>query len=372
MKKLFSRILAGALVLTMFATAAQAKDKELVVDGEHFTARQVTDSKFNGLVAFRYQAPKTWQDTSEVTWNLRHILRPATMALKVENPANAEACFIFHPMICGYMPPGKFNKMQEGMDSGDGLWLHPMKPVDALAYFIKQMRGKYTDLKFIGSRDLPELAKTYKINIDQNQHGIGEKVTYTLDGKPVEEEFYAVHYHKMVQGEALWGLICVHSFRAPSGKLEKRRDVFAVVPRSLTMTPEFGQRVNAVHQQLSAKYKANMDATYAQIHAAGERSKANAKADDEFLAGVDRSLVAQRNAGSGAAGAPGRSANDKEDDYIRGVDTVNDPATGTSQHSLLEQYHWTDGYQSYRDSNDPNFDPNKNENGTWTLMSPAQ
>ena len=51
------------------------------------------------------------------------------------------------------------------------------------------------------------------------------------------------------------------------------------------------------------------------------------------------------------------TAYDGYDDYIRGVQTMNDPVTGTSQHCLNEQYHWTDGYGNYRYSNDASYDP---------------
>jgi len=64
--------------------------------------------------------------------------------------------------------------------------------------------------------------------------------------------------------------------------------------------------------------------------------------------------------------------NDKFDDLVRGVDTTNDPLTGTSQHSYMEQYHWTDGFGNYRNTNDPNYDPSKDNAGTWQLMTQAQ
>ncbi len=66
--------------------------------------------------------------------------------------------------------------------------------------------------------------------------------------------------------------------------------------------------------------------------------------------------------------AEGRFSADKFDDYVRGVDTVDDPYYGTSQQSSNEQYHWTDGYGGYRNTNDASYDPNQKENGSWTLM----
>jgi hypothetical protein len=80
--------------------------------------------------------------------------------------------------------------------------------------------------------------------------------------------------------------------------------------------------------------------------------------------------------GSDVAGYHGRSNPDDIspstsamlDDYIRGVDTVDDPYYGTSQHANTTSYHWTDGYGTYRNSNDATYDPNQNENGDWRLM----
>ena len=56
----------------------------------------------------------------------------------------------------------------------------------------------------------------------------------------------------------------------------------------------------------------------------------------------------------------------------RGVDTVDDPYYGTSQHASTEQYHWTDGYGSYRNSNDASYNPNQVEDGNWQLMPMSQ
>ena len=33
-----------------------------------------------------------------------------------------------------------------------------------------------------------------------------------------------------------------------------------------------------------------------------------------------------------------------------------------------QSYHWTDGYGSYRHSNDVTYDPNQHESGSWQLM----
>ena len=374
MKTKLARLVIGAAMVAAVAATGRAKDapKELVVGAEHFTVRQITDQR-NGEVAFYFQAPKNWKDTSQVQWTLMHITHPVKMAAKIENPANAEGCYVFQDLNCGYLPGPRAAKL-EGKDGIDGIDLRPMQPVPALAMFIKNYRGQYPDLKFVGSRDLPDLAKTFNVHQANTQRGVGVKVSYTLDGKPVEEEFYAVHYSAVDQGETLWGLSCVHSFRAPAGTLDKRRNVLAAIRKSFRMTPDFGRRIVMTKQQLSSQYAAKLKQDYAGIAAAGQRSKELTAQDNQFLAGVDAKLAASRAAqnASSSGGGPTRTANDGQDDYIRDVTTMNDPTTGdTTQRSFLQDYHWTDGY-SFRDSNDPNFNPNNSEVGNWQLMTPAK
>ena len=117
-----------------------------------------------------------------------------------------------------------------------------------------------------------------------------------------------------------------------------------------------------------------MRADAAEVAGARRRSAQLTASENQFLANVDRNLAASRasSAGAGSGGGAARTGNDAQDDYIRGVETMNDPDTGTSQHSFLNQYHWTDGYGNYRNSNDASYDPNHAENGNWQLMTPAQ
>ena len=58
--------------------------------------------------------------------------------------------------------------------------------------------------------------------------------------------------------------------------------------------------------------------------------------------------------------------------YVRGVDTLDDPYYGTSQLSNQQQFHWTDGFGSYRSTNDASYNPNQSESGNWTPMTPAR
>ena len=61
-----------------------------------------------------------------------------------------------------------------------------------MAMFIKNVRGQVTNLKWIGQQDLPDLAKALRLDPSPNQHGVAIKISYDLDGKPVEEAFFVI------------------------------------------------------------------------------------------------------------------------------------------------------------------------------------
>jgi hypothetical protein len=349
----------------------------LVVGGERFTVRQVIDHKLNEAVAFRFSAPEKWRDRSQVFWEFGNINMPVTITAEATSQTDEEAFFLYEPMqFFAMQPDGGFYR--EGFTANKVTKLRPQTPVEALANFIQRARSQVSNLKFVGSRELPDLPKAMGTHIATNQRGVAVKVTYELNRKPVEEEFYAVHYLENIPAgrgaQINWGLAALHSFRAPAGLLERRREVYCAIAKSLRMDPDYAQRAFAIKQQLIATWKRNLQANYDSIRAAGELSRQLTANSEAFLASVDRGLTAARNrSGAGAAaGGESRSAADKQDDYIRGADTVSDPFTGTSQHSLTEQYHWTDGYGNYRNSNDADYDPNKRENGDWHLIPPAQ
>jgi hypothetical protein len=72
--------------------------------------------------------------------------------------------------------------------------------------------------------------------------------------------------------------------------------------------------------------------------------------------------------GGDAGGSPGRSSFDEADEVIRAVHTTDDPLRGQSQHSNLEKYHWTEGYGSCVNSNDPAYRRSHDQAGNWQLM----
>jgi hypothetical protein len=354
------------------APAAQG----LVVDGERFTIRQIIDRQQGAIPVCAFAAPETWRDKSQVSWNYAFYSNPVSMSGSVENPANEEAVFLF-PAVCYYSLTPDYGRYQAGRNSGGLIELKPQTPAPTLLNLVRQARGGFPKFQVIGSKDLPDLPKALHLPPGGNQRGIGVKITYELNSKPVEEEFYAVYASVDIpydgpQGRTWqknWGLMSIHSFRAPLGKLDARRNIFSAISKSFRPNPAWRERQAAINAFLADQFNRQLKAGYDAIAAAGRMSRQISANNDAMLAAIDRQLQSSRTSSSaGATAGGGRSGNDKFDDYIRGVDTVDDPYWGTSQHSLNNEYHWTDGYGTYRNSNDPNYDPNQHENGNWQLM----
>jgi hypothetical protein len=343
--------------------------------GERLTTRVITD-KEQGMPTGVVAVPASWSYDYTIKWDYSHTQNPVSSSSRAENPANEEAVFGFPPlMFFDLRPRGGLYRF--GQDYQGMIYAQPGPPLETLARFVRQQRGGETNFTFVGSKDLPDLPSALKIPDAPNQHGIGIKVAYSMGGKPVEEEFYAVSYYVEIpydgpQGRTWqidWGLAAVHSFRAPAGTLDGRRPVFAATAKSYRPNPAWQQRLAAITKYLSDEFNRQLQAGYDAIAAAGRLSRQISANNDAMIASIDRQLAASR---SGSGNGEARSSTDKFDDYIRGVETVDDPYYGTSQHSTDNSFHWTDGYGNYRHSNDVTYDPNRTEVGNWQPMKPIR
>jgi len=361
-----------------------AKDKQArgpTIDGEHFTVRQIIDRQQGGMPVCIFIAPEKWRDQSQVVWNYANNSSPVKVGAAVENPANEEACYVYPAaeFFC-LRPDGGYYR--PGQNFGGLTYTYqPLAPAPALLGFVQQIRGSMPKFQVVGMKDLPDLPSALNLPASPNQRGVGLKVKYELKDKPIEEEFYGVFYSIQIpydgpQGRTWqinWGLNALHSFRAADGTLDKRKEVFAAIARSFRPNPTWRERLTAVNSYLAEQFNRQLQAGYDQIAAAGALSRQISANNDAMIAAIDQRMAASRAAShpSSKAGT-GRSANDKFDDYIRGVETVDDPYYGTSQHSYNNQYHWTDGYGNYRHSNEGTYNPNQHENGDWQLMTPTR
>lgn len=368
---------------------------------EAFAERIVADTDHGGMRAATIHVPEKWRFESKIEWHYNWVEYPLSYSAHAENPDNAEAWFQYPLLRMDYVEVapqlrqytrGHPDKPGERMPTG-AISLAPQPPMQAMAMFIKQVRGNVTNLKWIGQQDLPDLAKALNLDPWPGQHGVAIKIGYDLNGQPVEEAFFGVYYISkggndaksvgqvsvgagMIQ-QTNWGFQDLQSFRAPAGTLDQRMPVFCVIAKSMYVNPEWSRLAKAINDKMTADFNQKLQQGYDQIRASQAIMEETMRQQAAFQANFDKMDAALRSSGpddSYLRDGGQRSAADHWDDVIRGVDTLNDPSTGgTTQLSNLGQYHFTDGFGNYRTSDDPNYTPEKaGEVGTWQLMTPAQ
>lgn len=202
---------------------------------------------------------------------------------------------------------------------------------------------------------------------------------YVENGRLMQEEIYGLQARQDVpfygpmggMMQTNWGFARLFSFRAEKGRLDAQRERFWQIARSLRLNPVWEQMYNQILQQLKAVFDQYTQMGYSQIQAAAQLSQAISANNDAMLRGFEhqRQAAAHSHASSGSRH---RSPNDLFDDYIRGVETVEDPYWGESQQDSNYQYHWTDGFGNYQHSDDPFFNPSIGSDRNWSLMPPVR
>jgi hypothetical protein len=372
--------------------ASSGKGTPAAAGKEKFAERVITDTEHNGMRAATVHVPEKWKFEGKVEWHYGWIENPLAFSAHAENPDNAEAYFAYPLLRFDFIEvPPQMRQYLKGSNPPPGVRMPlgalaaaPRPPMQALALFIQKTRPNVANLKWLGQQDLPDLAKVLHLNPWPNQHGVAIKISYDLDGQPVEEAFFAVYYlaHATYPGpnqgikQTNWGLQALQSFRAPAGTLEKRMPMFCVIAKSYYVNPQWARLSKAINDKLLADFNQKMKEMDDQTRAAMAIVAQTMKDQAAFQANFDKQEAAFRSSGgvddSYLRDGGARSAADHWDDLIRGVDTLNDPNGGTTQLSNLGQYHFTDGFGNYRTTDDPNYTPEKaGEVGSWTQMTEA-
>jgi hypothetical protein len=188
-----------------------------------------------------------------------------------------------------------------------------------MAMFIKQTRSGVSHLKWVAQQDLPNLATELHLEPWPNQHGIAIKVSYDLNGQPVEEAFYGVYYLSKGGTQALsvgeihmaagalqqtnWGFQALQSFRAPAGTLEQRMPLFCVIAKSMYLNPQWSRLAKAINAKMLADFNQKLKAGYDQIRAAQAISAETMRQQAAFQANFDRQEAAFRSSGGGSTTA---------------------------------------------------------------------
>jgi hypothetical protein len=395
-----SNALAESAAMPANAATPPAVGQPTHVAGETFVRRPVFDPAHNNMTVATLHIPQKWTFNSKVEWHYDWIESPLVVAIHAANPANTEA-FYQYPQLRlesiavapQYRQYVKGPQTPAGQRTGMGAISMPLQqPIPAMMLFIKQARPNL-NIQWVGTQDLPDLAKVMNLPPFPNDHGLAIKISYDLNGQKVDEAFFGVYFAttgasaqaaKAIQ-QTNWGFRSLMSFRAPAGTLERRMPVFALIAKSYAMNPEWVKLDKSIGDQLLASFNQKLQQGYDQIRAAQAtmaQTMAQEKEFDKGVAKFDQNLRTTsfddnwlRTTGGDSSGSGGHlSAVQGADNNIREQQTVEKPdGSGTVQLSNAGDYHFTNGLGDYRTYSDPNMTPEKaGESGSWTAMTNVQ
>lgn len=347
--------------------------------GMSWVLHQVLDRRHQGMVAAVFEHPSDWQTRSDVVWNFQNVSVPVVAWAEAADAGSGEQiAFLPGESFCWLEP--NYGMTQPGQFALGQTHLPPMPAAEALTrWLIPKYHSRTPGLQLRsagpGSDILPLLAFE---SGSLPAEGVRARLTYAEQGRTFDEEWLGIVVSQQVpyhgpMGTTMqtnWGFARALRYRAPSGSLDTRLPLFHRIAASLRVNPRWEQLCAGINQQLQQQFNAYIQAGYSQIQAAGQLSQAISANNDAMLRGFEQQRQAAAHSSRPGAGTS-RSANDAFSDYIRGVETVQDPYQGTSQQDANFQYHWTDGFGNYHHSNDPFFNPNQESNQSWTLMKPV-
>jgi hypothetical protein len=352
----------------MASAASNASDSHPAAESTRFLPYRVVDQEQGGLVVGTIAVPEGWNAYSRVRWTYSDVSFPVRASLRVESPDRNVWMEAYPAELFYWLEPGDPSTPIGGKTLG---MIHApgIGADDALMrYVVGRYRGSAEGLEVVGLRRIPNLSQALG---KQPMAGdsIAARVRYTLDGRPVDEEFFAILGETVripytgPQGttyEMHRLLNYVHSMGAKDGKLDSMNPLLGYVVASFVPDPTWERHAQQVLAQLSAQFNQYIAQGYEQIAAAGRLSRAISANNDAML----QSMETQRQ----ATWRSEQKVNDDFSQYIRGTERMEDPYWGTSDHSYNEKYHWTDGLGSYQHSNDANYNPNIGSNTNWQLM----
>ena len=329
-------------------------------------------------------APKGGRSSPTSQWNLDNNVVPVVLGAALTDPEETRRLQFFPDLTCYWLTgdaalnhPGQWNM---GM-----LNVAPMDAKAALAEAVTQIyQSEIPGFRITGVREVPGLPEALGQS-GPHVTGVGLRAVFPWEGKPMEEEVYALHVisSATMRGEAgvttqtTWGLTSVHAFITEEGELERQRSMFTYMVRSGTPNPAWVSLHLGVKQQLDAQFQQNLIDNRRAREAIMAQSRALAAENDAFRANIlQRHRAAMDTTAhdsfisgihSGDAASPGgRSSQDKYVDSIHDRETFHDASTvtGTSEHGYAD-HHWSDGWGNTIHTDNPNVDPNIGSTVQW-------
>jgi hypothetical protein len=319
----------------------------------HFVPLIVNDPLL-GQEAGRLLIPADWRGEAGVAWRF-HPQYPAGIAVRAYNPAGVEAVFSYPmlPFVAGvrHLPPGgRYIGNEVGPYPGD-------VPGYVRFYLLPRFRQEVRNARVVAAEAMPDWAETSlgvqgarAAGIHSGAEAGRVRIAYTLQGQPVEEEFYVMLDSLFMIGLHYWGAEWATSVRAAPRHLDPVRRIQQVMVSSFRLDPAWYARERQVAAAFEQMIYREQEAV---MNMSRIISQTNAHVTD-----VIRSSYESRQAAMDRVNA-------RFSEYIRGVDTYRGPDGRPIELPSGYRQAWVNNRGEYVLSDNATFDPNVQLRGDW-------
>jgi hypothetical protein len=338
---------------------------------------QIDDKGNNVPGAVRMMIPTTWQ--------VQGSIRPmgglggcfADLASISVHAQSADGSLVFEAMPdLTYQYADDQQTVQTMTQEGQafakaGIKPCPVIPPQRAADFLQKIIPKYyPDAKIISVDAYPQLDQLVRERLGLSLKGTSNdgnvrteaaraRLEYEHDGRTIEQ-WVTVGEWMRIYPSGRGNVYDCHatmlmSFSAPKGQLDGNESLFRLIAFNITHDPQWDAHINGMIAQLYQQQQAQE----------AKRSQLIAQFQKQVADTVNEvTQNAQRGADQAAFG---------EDQIARGVQTFRNPETGqTFELSNLHDHAWLSSDNTYVMSDDPNFNPNGQLDGSWTALEPVQ
>jgi len=367
-KFIFQLMLLASMILSC-GNSSSNSNSAAIDQGNVLKFKKYTyiDQQGTGLEAFSFLMPSDWVFEGGMTWILDNPAMPAVTAFRVYNPKGkadfevfANHCYFWtnNLQLLGMFPPGSkyFGSTVK----------KPVTAQKALRNIIlTQHRKSFQDLTVLKDEDVPELP--IALGAGKQAQGYGSsgatgaklRVSYTQNGIPMEEEFYAVVESMTfpITGmygttyNPIWYIDYIFSFKAEKAKLESNTQVFQTITSSFKLNPRWYAKYSNV-----IEYLAQQQIT--RIKSIGEFSRMLSRMSDQISNEKMQQFESRGDVYDKVA--------QKFSDNTLGIDRYFDPHEGREVELPSGYNHaWSNNNGEYIVTDNPNFNPNVGSNLDW-------
>lgn len=372
---IFAAGLLSTIIISIFWTNVQAATRakeSAATNTQTFVTYKYVDPMTN-MQVFSMLVPKGWKVEGGISWSADPAL-PAQSGFRFYNPSGSEELNFFPTRAYFWTNNQLFLITNPAGTVRLGTLVG--RPVSMRSAFtetiIPRAERNMDGMKIINEENVPELATLARGEATQGVNASAEagkmRVTYSENGRQLEEEFYAAVSQFIINMPAsgmsggyyinYWYMDYVFSFRDQKGKLDSRAKLFQTMIYSIKFNQKWVAKVVNVKEMLAQRYIQG-------IKAVGQMGQMLAQAGSQMR--EDQQLAWEAR----------QSVNDRIvqnfSDNIRGVERYNDTRAGREV-ELPAGYGnaWANDLGEYIVSDSPSYNPNLESNQHWEQLELAK